>query len=111
MHTRSSLRLGSDKPDCLRLWLAPTATSLWFLTSGPLRLSLSELLESYHFNLKLSTKKYPISGYLFLSHGRQAPSVGDSIHIYYRNYSLLRWIFPEMVLGSSVRNSTILGYL
>lgn len=26
-------------------------------------------------------------------------------------YSLLRWILPEMVFGSSVRNSTILGYL
>ena len=27
------------------------------------------------------------------------------------NYSLLRMILPEMVLGSSSRNSTILGYL
>ena len=28
-----------------------------------------------------------------------------------KDYSLLRMILPEMVLGSSSRNSTILGYL
>ncbi len=28
-----------------------------------------------------------------------------------KNQSLFLWIFPLIVLGSSVRNSTILGYL
>ena len=55
----SSLRLGSDSK-ARASWLAPTAISLWMqLAFYPLRLSLLfNLLESYHSNLKLSTKKY-----------------------------------------------------
>ena len=33
------------------------------------------------------------------------------VYLQRKNQSLFLWIFPLMVLGSSVRNSTILGYL
>ena len=44
---------------------------------------------------------------LHLTHRKRSPlPKGEGLF-----YSLLRMILPEMVLGSSSRNSTILGYL
>ena len=40
-----------------------------------------------------------------------SPSSAPSLKEGGKAYSLLRMILPEMVLGSSVRNSTIRGYL
>ena len=40
-------------------------------------------------------------------HYKIIPLKGENV----KCYSLLRMIFPLMVLGSSLRNSTILGYL
>ena len=67
----SSLRLGSDSK-ARASWLAPTAISLWMqLAFYPLRLSLLfNLLESYHSNLKLSTKKCACQGKMFPSDER-----------------------------------------
>ena len=40
-------------------------------------------------------------------HHKIIPLKGENV----KSYSLLRMIFPLMVLGSSLRNSTIRGYL
>ena len=136
----SSLRLGSDSK-ARASWLTPTAISLRMQHAFyPLRLSLSfNLLESYHSILKLSTRKVcparknVIVGRTFLSWpplrgGRAAKQTGgvsyprrDTPTTAYAvplprwgrqgGYSLFRMILPEMVLGSSSRNSTIRGYL
>ena len=58
------------------------------------------VLESYHSRGELSTKKYFTQRNLYVVKRLPVPY-----------YSLLRMILPLMVLGSSVRNSTILGYL
>jgi len=62
-------------------------------------------LESYHHNVKLSTCKV-YAGKMNVSSLRT-----DFWGKMPKNYSLLRMILPLMVLGSSVRNSTIRGYL
>ena len=58
------------------------------------------VFESYHSKGELSTKKYFIQREMYFPNG-----------LLFLYHSLLRMILPEMVLGSSVRNSTILGYL
>lgn len=72
------------------LWLAPTATSLCTGIPRPLRQRL-----------------FPINFVVTLSY-----LWGDvKYFLAVAAYSLLRMILPLMVLGSSVRNSTMRGYL
>ena len=79
---RSSLRLGSDIPMIRIMACTNRHFSTDATTAGPLRLRLS-----IHYKI--------------------IPLLGDIV----KRYSLFLMIFPLMVLGNSLRNSTILGYL